>query len=284
MEQAGVHIDFENVGFAYEGDAGKLQALADVSFSVNAGESVALIGPSGCGKSTTLHLMAGLIVPDEGRVLIDSSPIAQPRQATAFIQQDLGLFPWKTVLQNASIGLTIRKTPREDALERARAALMRVGLDGFEGAYPRELSGGMRQRLAIARALAMDADLLLMDEPLSAIDALLRERLQDTLLALWRERGHTQVLVTHSIEEAVYLGQHILVFSNRPATVIATIDNPQMGAPSYRSAEDFLAKCDEVRHILETRTNLDQEAQPLSWGASARERAHRSNGESGERR
>ena len=144
----------------------------------------------------------------------------------------------------------IRKVPKAEAAQRARSALAKVGLEGFERSYPKDLSGGMRQRLALARALAMEADLLLMDEPLSAIDALLRESLQNDLLALWRERGHTQMLVTHSIDEAVFLGQRIFVFSSRPATLIATVENPGMGAPDYRASAAYLEKCQEVREAL----------------------------------
>ena len=237
-------IAFNNVSLSY----GDLETLRDLSFDIAPGESVALIGPSGCGKSTTLHLVAGLLQPTVGTVLVNGEPVAAPRRTTAFIQQDLGLFPWKTVLQNAALGLTVRKVPKAEARTRAQQALAQVGLAGFERAYPKELSGGMRQRLALARALAMDANLLLMDEPLSAIDALLRESLQDTLLDLWRERGHTQMLVTHSIEEAVYLGQRILVFSSRPATLVATVENPALGT---RTTPDFLAACQQVRAALE---------------------------------
>lgn len=249
-ESASNEIRFEDVSLSYgEGDE-KLTAVRDLTFDVRAGESVALIGPSGCGKSTTLHMVAGLLDPTEGAVLVGGEPVGKPRRGTAFIPQDLGLFPWKTVLQNAALGLTIRKVPKSEAHERAVEALAQVDLAGFENAYPKELSGGMRQRLALARALAMDANVLLMDEPLSAIDALLRESLQDTLLELWRERAHTQMLVTHSIEEAVYLGERILVFSARPGTLIAVVDNPAMGSAGYRASADFLAKCQEVRLAL----------------------------------
>jgi len=252
MTQTGAHIEFKNVGLTYGKGDEAVEALRDVSLNVAPGDSVALIGPSGCGKSTTLHLLAGLLTPTEGDVLVNSEPMHGPRRTTAFIQQDLGLFPWKTVLQNAAVGLRVRKVPKREAYERAHAALERVELAGFERAYPKELSGGMRQRLALARALAMEANLLLMDEPLSAIDALLRESLQDDLLHLWKERGHTQMLVTHSIEEAVYLGQRIIVFSNRPATVVAEIDNPRAGSLSFRSTSEFLDRCRETRSALAT--------------------------------
>ncbi|MBQ9004343.1 MAG: ABC transporter ATP-binding protein, partial [Eggerthellaceae bacterium] len=244
-------ISFNNVSLSY----GDLRTLRDLTFDIAHGESVALIGPSGCGKSTTLHLVAGLLQPARGSVLVDGEPVASPRRATAFIQQDLGLFPWKTVIQNAALGLTVRKVPKAEARTRAANALAKVGLTGFERAYPKELSGGMRQRLALARALAMDADLLLMDEPLSAIDALLRESLQDTLLELWRERGHTQMLVTHSIEEAVYLGQRIFVFSARPATLVAIIDNAALGT---RTSSEFLATCQQVRAALATQNEAQE--------------------------
>ena len=250
MGKSGTHIEFACVSVTYADGAEHVTACKDVSFTVESGQSVALIGPSGCGKSTTLHMAAGLLAPSEGDVLVNGTSVDQPRQTTAFIPQDLGLLPWKTALQNAALGLIVRKVSRAEAFERARAALAQVDMAGFERAYPKELSGGMRQRLALARALAMDADLLLMDEPLSAIDALLRESLQDTLLELWQKRRHTQMLVTHSIEEAVYLGQRIIVFSARPGFVIADIENPHMGAPDWRDSSDFSEKCLEVRRAL----------------------------------
>ena len=255
-------IRFEGVSLVYDADDGPFVAVRDLAFAVASGESVAFIGPSGCGKSTTLHAVAGLLEPAEGRVLVGGEPVGKPRRGTAFIPQDLGLFPWKTVLQNAALGLTIRKVPEREAHDRAMEALAHVGLAGFERAYPRELSGGMRQRLALARALAMDADILLMDEPLSAIDALLRESLQDTLLELWRSRAHTQLLVTHSIEEAVYLGQRIFVFSERPGSVIATVDNPAMGSKDYRASAEFSAKCQEVRKALSGGSTAHVEERP----------------------
>lgn len=250
MQKTGAHIEFTHVGLTYGRGEESLEALRDVSMEIAPGDSVALIGPSGCGKSTTLHLTAGLLSPTEGTVLVDGAPVEAPLRTTAFIQQDLGLFPWKTVLQNAALGLRVRKVPKQEANDRARQALAQVGLAGFERSFPKELSGGMRQRLALARALAMEANLLLMDEPLSAIDALLRETLQDDLLRLWAERGHAQMLVTHSIEEAVFLGKRIVVFSNRPASVVAVINNPAMGAPGYRATAEFLEKCQETRAAL----------------------------------
>lgn len=250
MNQTGAHIELSHVSLAYEDGAERLDVLADLSVTVRPGDALALIGPSGCGKSTILKMTSGLLKPTSGTLLVNGEEVSKPRQATALIPQDLGLFPWKTVLQNASLGLTIRKIPKAEALGRARDALAQVGLADFERSYPKELSGGMRQRLALARALAMDADLLLMDEPLSAVDALLRESLQRLLLDLWQTRGHTQLLVTHSIEEAVYLGSRILVFSDRPASLKADIPNSDMGQPGWRDSTAFAQKCYEVREAL----------------------------------
>ena len=248
--QNGARIEFAHASVEYDDGAENITACQDVNLVVGPGEAIALIGPSGCGKSTTLRMAAGLLAPSEGEVRVNGDIVGKPRQATAFIPQDLGLFPWKTVLQNAALGLVIRKTPKAEANEIARDALEQVGLAGFERSYPKELSGGMRQRLALARALAMQADLLLMDEPLSAIDALLRESLQDALLDLWRQRRHTQMLVTHSIEEAVYLGERVIVFSERPGTIIADIANPAMGDVAWRDTPAYAEKCREVREAL----------------------------------
>ena len=201
----------------YSSEDGKgTLALDGLSFSVEKGESVAIIGPSGCGKSSTLQMAAGLLQPTSGKVTIDGAPVTAPRQDTSLILQDFGLLPWKTVRDNAELGLKIHGVGKAERRQRAERALGLVGLQDFAQAYPSGLSGGMRQRLALARSLALDVDLLLMDEPLSALDALLREQLQDTLLALWQAQGYAQILVTHSIEEAVFLGQRILVLTPRP--------------------------------------------------------------------
>lgn len=244
-------IAFRGVGLSYEGPDGPIEALHDVTWDIAPGEPVAVIGPSGCGKSTTLHLIAGLMQPTAGTVEVGGRPISKPRAATSFIPQDLGLFPWKTVFANAALGLKLRGVPRDEMRARTEAALREVQLEGFEKAFPRELSGGMRQRLALARAIAVDMDLLLMDEPLSAIDALLRETLQQTLLELWQRSGHTQVLVTHSIEEAVFLGRRIFVMSTRPGTLVRVIDNPHMGEPGFRDTHDYDECCRVVRRALE---------------------------------
>ena len=250
MDHPGARIDLSDVSLTYHDGVEHLDVVRDLSITVEPGQAIALIGPSGCGKSTILRMTSGVLSPTRGSLLVNGMPVGKPRQETALIPQDLGLFPWKTVLQNAMLGLVIRKLPKDEASARARDALCQVGLEGFERSYPKELSGGMRQRLALARALAMDADLLLMDEPLSAVDALLRESLQDLLLELWKKRHHTQLLVTHSIEEAVYLGTRVLVFGNRPTSLKADIPNPNMGNREWRDSAEFASKCHEVRCAL----------------------------------
>lgn len=244
---------FDEVSLLYSdtrGREGSLLALENLGFSVESGQSVAIIGPSGCGKSSTLQMAAGLLRPSSGSVLVDGAPVSKPRRKTALILQDFGLLPWKTVLENAALGLKVRGEARDARDEKAREALRIVGLERFASSYPGELSGGMQQRLALARSIALDVDLLLMDEPLSALDALLREQLQDTLLELWKREGYAQVLVTHSIDEAAYLGQRVLVLSSRPGRVVGVIDNPGMGERGYRGSDAFYALCNEIRALL----------------------------------
>ena len=240
-------LAFENVEPSYD----KLHALQHLNLQVESGQSLAIIGPSGCGKSSMLRLAAGLIRPNGGRVLVDDAPIEKPRKRTALILQNFGLLPWKTVYANTELGLRIQKMPASQRKERTLEALRRVGLQDFAKSYPAQLSGGMQQRLAIARALACDIDTLLMDEPLSALDALLREEMQDTLLSLWKEKRYTQLLVTHSIEEAVYLGQHIVVMAPRPGRIVAHINNAHKADTDYRNTNEFFAQCKAVRAALE---------------------------------
>jgi ABC-type nitrate/sulfonate/bicarbonate transport system ATPase subunit len=240
----------DSLSVTYRGIDRDTRALDGVDLSLAAGDSVAIIGPSGCGKSTLVLCVAGLVEATSGSLLVGGQPVTGPRIRTSLILQDHGLLPWKSALHNAALGLEVRHHPTEERLRRAREALKQVGLAEFESAYPAELSGGMRQRLGLARALALDADLLLMDEPLSALDALTREDLQDLLLELWLAREHTAVLVTHSIEEAVFLGRRVVVMTPRPGTVAEIVDNPGMGSVGYRATEEFYARCAQLRRLL----------------------------------
>jgi len=244
--------------------AGGTVALSDLDLAIAQAEPVSVIGPSGCGKSTLLLAIAGLVSPSSGELLVSGEAVVGPRLRTALILQDFGLLPWKTVRRNAELGLTIRDVPAAERRARGDRALADVGLAEVGDSYPAELSGGMRQRVAIARALALEADLLLMDEPLSALDALTREDLQDLLLELWTERGMTMLLVTHSIDEAVFLGRRIVVMTPRPGRVAAIIDNPSMGTEGYRQTAEFHALTDQLRDVLAAEGALGAEGVAVS--------------------
>jgi len=225
------------------------EAVRDVSFSLKDGESCSIIGPSGCGKTTLLHILAGLIKPTSGDVTVEGeSPSG--RRGTALILQAYGLLPWKDVWGNASLGLTIRGYPRGKRNEIVEAILRRLDIYDLKRKYPSQLSGGERQRVAIARALSFDPDLILMDEPFSSLDELTREGLQELFLSIWRERNATFCLVTHDIEEAVYLGRSVMVLSPQPARVVEIIDNPCMGHEGYRYSEEFFNRCNYIRKVI----------------------------------
>lgn len=203
-----------------------------------------MVGPSGCGKTTLLSLIAGLLQPTQGDLAIDGKPVSPRRAGTALIMQEYGLLPWKTVRQNTALGLQIRGLPQDPADQ----ALAEVGLGDLGRRWPHQLSGGQRQRVAIARSLALQPDLLLMDEPFSALDALTREEMQALLLSIWQRRKTSIVLVTHSISEAVYLGQQILVLSARPGRPVALFSNQFVGD---RRSSGVLELTNAVRDALE---------------------------------
>ncbi|HCW50996.1 MAG TPA: ABC transporter ATP-binding protein [Clostridiales bacterium] len=242
-------IAVSGVSYTYRQPNATVPALAGVSFVLPKGSSCAVIGPSGCGKTTLLYILAGLLTPESGSVLIAGRPPAAGRR-TSLILQDYGLLPWKTVWDNVRLGLEVRREPRERQEQKVREVLDFLGLAGLERHYPAQLSGGQRQRVAIARSLATDPDLLLMDEPLSSLDALTREELQDTIADVLGRGGLSFVLVTHSIEEAVYLGRRILVMSGPPGRIVEAIDNSRAGQRSYRETREFHAQCDHVRGLL----------------------------------
>ncbi|WP_456329885.1 ABC transporter ATP-binding protein [Archaeoglobus sp.] len=239
-------ISVKNISKFFDG----LKALDGVTFDVERGESCAIIGPSGCGKSTLLLIMAGILEPSEGEVRVDGRKVNTPLRNAALILQDFGLFPWKTVYDNVALGLRLRGVDRETERKKVKELLKKFGLLGFEKAYPKQLSGGMKQRVAIARAIAIEPQILLMDEPLSSLDALSREEMQNFLLNLWKETGTTMVLVTHSIEEAVFLGKKIIVLTERPGRVKAVVENNEVGDESYRQEEVFFERCKLLRRII----------------------------------
>ncbi len=219
-------MSVEHLGHIYRSQQGQVEALADVSFQVAPQEFVCLVGPSGCGKSTLLRLMAGLLQPTRGRVCLDGQALTGPRRQVGVVFQKANLMPWRTVRDNVVLPLELAGAPREQALQRAEALLKLVGLAGFERARPRNLSGGMEQRVAIARALVHDPEILLLDEPFGALDAMTRERMSAELLRIWEASRKTVVMVTHNIQEAVFLADRVLVLTPRPGRVRAAFDIP----------------------------------------------------------
>lgn len=223
------------------------QALAGLGLDVAEGEFLSLVGPSGCGKSTALRLIAGLLAPNSGAVEFISG-----KPETAFVFQEPTLMPWANALTNARLALDLEGVNRSEAHARAAQALVRVGLKGFERAYPRELSGGMKMRVSIARAIAAKPKLLLMDEPFAALDEPARQALNDDLLALWREDAMTIVFVTHSVYESAYLSTRVAVMRARPGRVIAEIalDPPAARDESYRLTHAFAEAARKISAAL----------------------------------
>ncbi|MEU7552229.1 ABC transporter ATP-binding protein [Streptomyces sp. NPDC044571] len=226
-------------------------ALDGIDLEIEAGEFVVVVGPSGCGKSTLLDLLGGLTGPTSGRILLDGRPVTGPGLDRGVVFQQYALLPWRTALGNVEFGLEATGVPRRERSARAREFLDLVGLTGFEDRHPHELSGGMRQRVAIARSLAYDPDVLLMDEPFAALDAQTRESLQDELLRIWQRTGKTIVFITHGIEEAVYLGQRVAVITSRPGRVKEVVP-VALGArgEDVRSTPEFARYRHEIWTLL----------------------------------
>jgi len=217
MPEPAVHIAAVRKAFRTGGR--EVVALDGIDLDVAPGEFVCLLGPSGCGKSTLLNAIAGFAPPTAGTVLANGRPVTGPGPDRAMVFQEYALFPWMTVEANVGFGLELRGEPRQVVREKVSALLRQLGLSDFRDRFPKDLSGGMRQRVAIARVLAIDPPMLLMDEPFGALDALTRRNLQDELLRLWAELGKTVVFVTHGIEEAIYLADRVVVMTYRPGRV-----------------------------------------------------------------
>lgn len=233
----------------YQQNKQNIKALQDVNFSLTEGKIGVIIGPSGCGKSTLLNVITGLHQNYQGEVIIDNQP-PQNYSDTALILQEYGLLPWKTVWENIMLGLQIKKIPKQDAIHRTEKILQQMGLSSLAKRYPAQLSGGQRQRIAIARSLVLNPSLLLMDEPFSSLDALTREEMQGFLLNIWKETKLTILLITHNIEEAVFLGQEIFVMSPFPGTIRRKITNHLAGNYDSRGKMEFLDMANELRSLL----------------------------------
>lgn len=231
------------------GYAGK-SVLQSISLSVETGQTACIVGPSGCGKTTLLMVAAGLKKPVAGAVRLDGAEVAAGDRRVGLILQQYGLFPWFTAGENVALGLRIRGIDAHTRQGIVRRELDRVGLGECSGSFPSALSGGQQQRVAIARSMALAPKLLLMDEPFSALDAMTRESLQEILLSSLRERGLTVLLVTHSIEEAVYLGSTIWLMAGSPGRLVACFNNPGQAASGYREDPAFFRLCTKIRRSM----------------------------------
>jgi NitT/TauT family transport system ATP-binding protein len=235
--------------------AGGIRALDGVSFEVPKGELTSVIGPSGCGKTTTLKIVAGLVDATSGRVEVNGVPVTAPGPDRAFVFQDFALMPWATVLRNAAFGLELRGVPRKQREEVAREYVGKVGLGGFEDAYPHQLSGGMRQRVGLARALAVDADILLMDEPFASVDEQIRRKFQEDLLRLLSDERKTVIFVTHSIEEAVYVSDQVVIMTRGPSRVSKVVRpgvDHSGDSDSIRRSQAYLDWVEQIWHELQS--------------------------------
>jgi NitT/TauT family transport system ATP-binding protein len=231
---ASLKIEARGVCKLFESPRGQVRAIDGIDLVARAGEFISIVGPSGCGKSTFLYIVGGFVKASGGTLTVDGAPVQRPDPSRGIVFQEFVLFPWKTVLGNVMYGLAERGLPRRERRERAQAFIDMVHLSGFEKHYPKELSGGMKQRVALARTLIMDPDILLMDEPFGAIDAQTRVVLQTELLQIWERTKKTVLFVTHSVEEALYLSDRIYVLSGRPSRVREVIE---VDLPRPRDAE-----------------------------------------------
>ncbi|MBM7865306.1 ATP-binding cassette domain-containing protein [Heliobacterium gestii] len=233
-------IELCHVGKHFRDPNGETRTvLTGVNLEIAAGDFLCLLGPSGCGKTTLLNLMAGFERSTEGELRIDGQLVSGPHPRHITIFQDYGLFPWRTVLDNVTFGLEAKGVGAREAREMAEKQLELVGLRDVAGRFPHQLSGGMKQRVSIARALAVEPDILFMDEPFAALDAFTRFRLQEEILHLWREKGPTIIFVTHDIDEAVYLGRRIAIMSPDPGRITTVLD-VELARPCERTSPDFL--------------------------------------------
>lgn len=241
--QATTKLFVDNINMAFAGDGKPIQVLENINLQVREGEFVCLLGPSGCGKSTLLSLMAGFYAPTSGEITIDGEAVRSPDSRRIFVFQERGVFPWLTVEGNIEFGLF--KLPRAERKNRIRHYVKMVGLEGFEKAYPHELSGGMKQRLEVARALAVNPDMLFLDEPFGALDSITRLIMRGELLRIWQAERKTIIFVTHDIDEAVQLADRVVVLGARPAK-IQEIVNIDISHPRDLSSRRYLELRDGI--------------------------------------
>ncbi|ADO76463.1 ABC transporter ATP-binding protein [Halanaerobium praevalens] len=237
-------IKVNDLSFAYE----KEKVLKNINFELEKGESLAIIGSSGCGKTTLLYLLAGLEKSTRGKILINSQPLTEIRAKSGVILQDYGLFPWKSVYHNLALGLKIRGINKNKIKTKVNFVLKKLKIFKFKDKYPAELSGGQKQRVAVGRSLILEPDLLLMDEPFSALDALTREEMQNLILKIHQQEDLTFVLVTHDIREAAFLGKKIAVI--KAGKIVKILENPYFGEKNLREKQEFFNLQKKLRHLM----------------------------------
>lgn len=248
-------LEVSGLSYSYHSLEGETQALSNISFSVNAGEFIAIVGPSGCGKSTLLSLFCGLLTPDEGTILIDGAPLSENQQSIGYMLQKDHLFEWRTILSNASLGLEIQHKLDDRHKKKLKELLSSYGLGNFENAFPSELSGGMRQRAALIRTLALEPDILLLDEPFSALDYQTRLSVCDDISSIIKSAGKTAILITHDLSEAVSVADRVVILTKRPGRLKAILPTPfsppDMHPLERRNSAEFSGYFNEVWKILQ---------------------------------
>lgn len=244
-------VEVKGLSVKFAGEHGQVQALEDVTFGVEPGEFLIILGPSGCGKSTLIRTIAGFQKPEKGQILLGGRPVADPGPDRVMVFQEFDqLFPWRTVLGNVTYALKLKGVAKKEREVRARRFLSLVGLETFEKAFPHQLSGGMKQRAAIARSLAVDPEILLMDEPFGSLDAQTRTILQSELVRIWEKVGSTIIFITHNIQEAILLGDRVLVMSTRPGQVKEIVIN-DIPRPRLPETPEFMSMWHKLYGMLE---------------------------------
>lgn len=232
-------ISIENLSVNYKSDSDVYTAISGINLTIPEGGTLAVIGPSGCGKSTLLKAIAGLIPEYEGTIKINGDELNPKKQTIGFMPQNYGLLPWRTVIDNIRLGMKIKRAPELLDRKVLKKLMRQLGIEGLGHRYPTELSGGQQQRVALARVFALQPDVLLMDEPFSALDAITREEMQDIFLKLWQKNNVSTIFVTHYVEEALYLGQRIAILSASSGNINRIVDNPLFGGKDIRQNPEF---------------------------------------------